>query len=772
MQLESDGTGSTLNINALTTLQGNANQGSYSGVQATNHGSVSDAVLATLKQANLTLDGTGTISLGQIATLSGGTVTASGGTTTLSGLTAADGSSFVVTSGASLALPALASYAGPINTTATWEATGASSLLSLSKLSTVTGDTVYYGSFILVKAVSSGDVELAKLATISGGPVELESDGTASKLNAPLLTSVTGHVGQSTFSTLQASNSGSLLLPVLATFDVGTILDQGATLSLPDLSNIDGSNVVVSGGSQLALPALTSITSGLNYTETFEATGSGSRLSLPALTKITEDTVYYGSLTQVQAIAGGDVELPKLATITGGPVHLVSDGSGSTLNVNLLASIQGNSGQGNFSTLQVTNHGTVTDAALTTLKQANLTLDGTGTVSLGQIATLSGGTVSVSGGTIALGGLTDADGSSFLVSGGASLTVAALTSYAGPINVTATWEATGTNSLLSFTNLAAITEDTGSYGSHTLIEALSAGDVELAKLATISGGPVALESDGSGSKLNAPLLTSVTGNVGQQFSSTLQASNSGSLLVPEVATFDAGTIVDQGATLSLPALGNIDGSSVLVSSGSQLSLPALLTFSGGANYTETLQATGTGSRLSLPALTKVTGDTSAYGSLLQVQAVSGGDVELPTLTTITGGPVQLESDGSASTLNINVLTSVQGNSGQEFYSGLQATNHGTVTDAALATLQKADLTLDGTGTVSLGQIATFAVATVRLTGGTATLSGLTSADQSSFLVSGGAKLTLLGARELRRRRSTARRPGRPQAPAACSRSPS
>ena len=115
----------------------------------------------------------------------------------------------------------------------------------------------------------------------------------------------------------------------------------------------------------------------------------------------------------------------------------------------------------------MTNHGTVTDAALATLKQANLTLDGTGTVSLGQITTLSGGTVTASGGTIALAGLTVADGSSFLVSGGASLTVAALSSYAGPINVTATWEATGTNSLLSFTKLAAITEDTGSYSSHT-----------------------------------------------------------------------------------------------------------------------------------------------------------------------------------------------------------------------------------------------------------------------------------------------------------------
>ena len=586
MQVESDGTGSTLNINALTTLQGNAGQEFYAGVQATNHGSVSDAVLTTLKQANLTLDGTGTISLGQIATLSGGTVTASGGTAALSGLTAADGSSFLVSGGASLTVAALTSYAGPINFTATWEATGSNSLLSFTKLAAITEDTGSYSSHTLIEALSAGDVELAKLATISGGPVALESDGSASKLNAPVLTSVTGHIFQQYSSTLQASNSGSLLVPELATFDAGTIIDQGATLNLPALANIDGSSVLVSSGSQLSLPALLTYSGGANYTETLQATGAGSRLSLPALTKVTGDTSAYSSLIQVNAVSDGDVELAKLTTITGGPLQLESDGSASTLNINALTSVQGNSGQQYYSGLHVTNHGTVTDAALTTLKQANLTLDGTGTVSLGQIATLSGGTVTASGGTAALSGLTAADGSSFLVSGGASLTVAALTSYAGPINFTATWEATGSNSLLSFTKLAAITEDTGSYSSHTLIEALLAGDVELAKLATISGGPVALESDGNASKLNAPVLTSVTGHIFQQYSSTLQASNGGSLLVPELATFDAGTIVDPGATLNLPALANIDGSSVVVSSGSQLSLPALLTFSGGVNYTE------------------------------------------------------------------------------------------------------------------------------------------------------------------------------------------
>ena len=79
--------------------------------------------------------------------------------------------------------------------------------------------------------------------------------------------------------------------------------------------------------------------------------------------------------------------------------------------------------------------------------------------------------MSLSGGTASLSGLTDADDSSFLVSGGAKLTLSALVNYAGAINGTATWQATGTGSLLSLSKLATITEDTGSYSSRTQIQA-------------------------------------------------------------------------------------------------------------------------------------------------------------------------------------------------------------------------------------------------------------------------------------------------------------
>ena len=76
------------------------------------------------------------------------------------------------------------------------------------------------------------------------------------------------------------------------------------------------------------------------------------------------------------------------------------------------------------------------------------------------------------------------------------------------------------------------------------------------------------------------------------------------------------------------------------------------------NFTSTLQATGAGSLLSLPALAKITEDTSNYASRTQVQALAGGDVELPALTSISGGPVQLESDGASSTLNIKAVATI------------------------------------------------------------------------------------------------------------------
>ena len=453
----------------------------------------------------------------------------------------------------------------------------------------------------------------------------------------------------------------------------------------------------------IGLPDLSSYAgSGRHHGDRGQATGTGSQLSLSKLGTMTEDTGSYSSRTQIQALSGGDVELPALTSISGGPVQLESDGAGSTLNINALASLTGNTGQQLF--LRPPGHQSrhrSATSALATLKEANLTLDGTGTLSTSQIATFTGGTLSLSGGTASFSGLTDADGSSLEASGGGKLTVSTLTSYAGGVTYTSLLEATGTGSLLSLPALTKMTEDTSSYSSRTQVQALSGGDVELPALTSISGGPVQLESDGAGSTLNINALASLTGNTGQQYFSGLQVTNhgtastsalatlkeanltldgTGTLSTSQITTFTGGTLSLSGGTASFSGLTDADGSSLEASGGGKLTVSTLASYAGGVTYTSVLQATGTGSLLSLPALTKMTEDTGNYSSRTQVQALSGGDVELPALTSISGGPVQLESDGAGSTLNINALTSLTGNAGQQFFSGLQVTNHGTASD--------------------------------------------------------------------------------------------
>jgi len=148
------------------------------------------------------------------------------------------------------------------------------------------------------------------------------------------------------------------------------------------------------------MPQLTSYAGGVGYTDTLQATGSGSVLSLPNLASITSNTNFW-TLTQVQSLVGGDVQLHALTRLSDGPVHLESDGSGSRLDVSALTSFQGQSTVTDNSSLQDTNYGTVLDGSLAGLSGANLTLDGTGTIATAQFTSYTGGTLSFSAASLA-----------------------------------------------------------------------------------------------------------------------------------------------------------------------------------------------------------------------------------------------------------------------------------------------------------------------------------------------------------------------------------
>ncbi len=334
--------------------------------------------------------------------------------------------------------------------------------------------------------------------------------------------------------------------------------------------------------------------------------------------------------------------------------------------------------------------------------------------------------------------MTKADGSNFLVSGGASLTLPALASYTGSTNYATTLQATGAGSVLALPELASIAEPNACC-SYTEVQALAGGDVELPVLTQVSGGPVQLEGDGAGSRLDVSALTSIAGDGDINHMSILQASNSGTVLDSDLSTINGVSLPVSSGTLSLPALTEAVGSDFLVSGGASLTLPALISYTGSTNYTTTLQATGAGSVLALPELASIA-EPNACCSYTDVQALAGGDVELPALTQVSGGPVQLEGDGTGSQLNVSALSSFTGNGDINHPSILQVSDDGTVLDPGLSTINGVSLIGDSTGTFTLS-----ASLGLSISGGTSTVQAGTLVDQGNLSVQAGATLNIEGA---------------------------
>ena len=102
-----------------------------------------------------------------------------------------------------------------------------------------------------------------------------------------------------------------------------------------------------------------------------------------------------------------------------------------------------------------------------------------------------------------------------------------------------------------------------------------------------------------------------------------------------------------GVAMALPTLTQADAANFEVGAGTSLTMSGLTSYTGGGagGVTSTLEASGAGSLLSLPNLTTLAAFTYD-ASLVQVGPSSGGDVELPLVTDITG-PVSLTCDGGS-----------------------------------------------------------------------------------------------------------------------------
>ncbi len=373
---------------------------------------------------------------------------------------------------------------------------------------------------VQVQASGSGsEVNLSALQVFEGNNDDVPSQFQPSD-GATILA---GNLGSLTGVTVLLGG-GRLNLNAVTNFSETTLMVTNGTVTLSNVVDITNANLYVSGGATLSLPGVSNAV----YTAqaVWQASGAGSVLNLTGLTNVTGP--YYdwnGDALLIQALAGGEVNLGGLASISG-VVQVQDSGGGSEVNLAALQVFDGNDDD-SPSQLQPSDGGTILAGQLRSLTGVTVLLGG-GTLNLNTVTNFTGSTLTVTSGTVTLSA-TDINGASLNVSGGATLSLTAVASYqAGCANVL--WQASGAGSVL---DLPGLTNLQGAACGDTLdIQALSGGQVLLPKLQSITNGGVAFLSDDTGSIIN---LTNLAAFVLQNGQGSLTAQNGGTFLFNDQA---------------------------------------------------------------------------------------------------------------------------------------------------------------------------------------------------------------------------------------------
>ncbi len=436
--ITADGAGTEIDLSDMTSFSSPGGT-----LQATNGATILDGKLTELSGINVTLDGTETMATSQWTSLTAGSLLITGGTYDWSALSDFDSSNVNVELGASVTLAAVKTYLNPVTPT-TLQASGAGSVLSLPALASLTqlpnelGVAAASGAQVLLPLVASINtsqtnepvwvtadgvgtlIDLSAVTTYDSAASEFQVTDGASVL-APNLTSLNGV-------TVILDGSGTIAYSQWASLTNGALTIEGGSYSFTSLKDIDISNLTAQTGGSLTLPAVTSFDNSNDQSldgNAFASTGTGSVLDLPALATVAPQEDYL----EIDAYAGGETLIPTLTSITNtlpglSDFEINADSPGSEIDLSSLATINVNPGS-----LSVTNGATVLDGKLTSVTGLNVSLDGTGTLATAQISSFSGGSLTVSGQNQSLPGLTDFTSATIDVNGG-TLTLPGLTDFA------------------------------------------------------------------------------------------------------------------------------------------------------------------------------------------------------------------------------------------------------------------------------------------------------------------------------------------------------
>lgn len=450
--------GATLDLSSLTSLQGG-----IIGITDFGNSRILDGNLTTLDGVSVDLDGTDPHAADSWTSFTHGSLHVSGGTYNLPQLSNVDNSTLLVQSGGILSLPNVTTYAS----NGVFQSTGAGSQLNFPNLATVTQ------SHWAVQSLNGGTIDISSLTNLDGGGgMGIQQSGNGRILDGSLtsLNSVS----------FEIDGTDSHVADAWTSFTRGTVTVSGGSFNLPQLTNVDNSNILVRSGGHLTLPNVIGAVTGGN----FQADGAGSLLNVAHLTSA-DITVGNGAVAVLPLLATGTVTVGAggQAQLQGDLLSLPADGtSGGVVDVPQIAGI--NYVLKNTGTLTGTtfNVGQNTHVALTggtylggatfhVGQGSTINLTGGQATSYGGVLTGSGsGTVLFSGGNLtpALGGLTlNFAGGLFQWTGGAFYAHSGDVTNLGTLNLTGT-DSKGVFEDATLFNLGTIIQTgTGSLSLHS-----------------------------------------------------------------------------------------------------------------------------------------------------------------------------------------------------------------------------------------------------------------------------------------------------------------
>lgn len=571
IRISADGVGSLVALDELTSFT-DTGALTPSQLEGKNSGMIHIPNLPVLDGINVSLSSLGSMQTTQLTAITNATVSVDGGTVLFPNVTTLDGTSVLVSGGVTLAFPALTSVTHTAPIDRTWQASGAGSVLDLSTLTNLIGST--NGSVgLLINAMSGGQVDVSGMTTITvpslpgtsiNGTVEILADGMGSVVSFDSLNDFTDD-GIITPSRLEIKNGGNLQIPNVSTLNgidviVGptgtinvtqltaitnaTVSVNGGTALFPNVTTLDGTSLLVNGGVTLSFPSLTNFLQTSPQARTWQANGPGSVLDLSMLTSLT-GSVGTAAAFNMNALNGGQVDLGNLSSITvpgvniTGRILIKADGTGSLVELSNLTNFTG-AAVLTPSRLEVGNGGVLNIPNLTVLDGIDLVIGTTGTIDTAQISGITNATVTINGGNPPFSNVTTLEGTSVLVSGGATAAFPGVTAYnvIGPRDIT--WRANGIGSQLIAENLDSIVGSATS-GRDLFIEGIAGGHVDVSGVSaltvpgTANNGTIQVLADGINSVVDLATATSFIDD-GANTLSKLEQRNTGDIIAPILTT--------------------------------------------------------------------------------------------------------------------------------------------------------------------------------------------------------------------------------------------